>query len=101
MGMTTLLSITAMFAATRQLQPKQAYASCLDIWMVATMFFVFMSLMEFIIVHQFSLRGDKKRAQMIENYSRIAYPVTFLFFNIIYWPSILHEYLKEECQSHF
>ncbi|CAB4067417.1 GLRA2 [Lepeophtheirus salmonis] len=39
MGMTTLLTLTAMFGAVRNNVPKVSYVSYLDIWMVACIFF--------------------------------------------------------------
>merc|ERR1719419_449983 len=50
MGMTTLLTLTAMFSAVRQNVPKVSYVSFLDIWMLICMLFVFSCILEFIIV---------------------------------------------------
>ncbi|KAG8239938.1 hypothetical protein J437_LFUL019531, partial [Ladona fulva] len=49
-GMTLLLTLTAMFGAIRQLTPSVSYIKALDIWMVACILFVFLSLVEFAFV---------------------------------------------------
>ncbi|XP_065341022.1 glycine receptor subunit alphaZ1-like [Cloeon dipterum] len=48
--MTTLLTLTAMFAAVRQSTPSVSYVKALDIWMVACIFFVFLTLVEYTLV---------------------------------------------------
>ena len=53
MGMTTLLTLIAMFGATKKDTPKVSYISYLDIWMLACIIFVFVSMIEFVVVHQF------------------------------------------------
>ncbi len=50
MGMTTLLTLTAMFGAVRQEVPRVSYVSFLDIWMVACILFVFACILEFTVV---------------------------------------------------
>jgi len=48
--MTTLLTLTAMFAAVRQSTPSVSYVKALDIWMVVCIFFVFLTLVEYTLV---------------------------------------------------
>ncbi|XP_059472160.1 glycine receptor subunit alphaZ1-like [Neocloeon triangulifer] len=48
--MTTLLTLTAMFAAVRQSTPSVSYVKGLDIWMVVCIFFVFLTLVEYTLV---------------------------------------------------
>jgi len=49
MGMTTLLTLTAMFGAVRQNTPRVSYVSLLDAWMLASILFVFSAILEFVI----------------------------------------------------
>lgn len=86
MGMTTLLTLTAMFSAVRQEVPRVSYISFLDIWMVVCIIFVFACIMEFTVV-TYALRKERKGlADKIEVTSRIFIPVAFLLFNTCYWP---------------
>ena len=50
MAMTTLLTLAAMFGAVRQNTPRVSYVSALDIWMCGCMVFVFLTLLEYVIV---------------------------------------------------
>lgn len=97
MGMTTLLTTTAMFAAVRQSVPRHSYVTLLDIWMVSVMFFIFTIMLEFIIANVLCQRGRKELAAKIDASMRIVYPVTFLFFNVLYWPQILNSYHSDPC----
>jgi len=63
MGMTTLLTLTAMFSAVRQNVPRVSYISYLDIWMLTCMIFVFSCIMEFIVVTALSKFGHKKHSE--------------------------------------
>lgn len=47
MGMTTLLTLAAMFSAIATTTPRVSYSSKLDVWMVFCVIFVFGTLMEF------------------------------------------------------
>ena len=85
MGMTTLLTLTAMFGATRQNVPRVSYISYLDIWMVTCIIFVFASMIEFTVVHSLHKSNRKPHADFVERLMRIMIPVSFLGFNLIYW----------------
>merc|ERR1719402_1943812 len=61
MGMTTLLTLTAMFSSVRQNVPRVSYVSLLDIWMLVCMLFVFSCILEFIIVT--CLRRSEKKVE--------------------------------------
>ena len=101
MGMTTLLTVTAMFAAVRQTGPTYSYCSCLDIWMVSVMFFVFAVIVEFIFSNYFVLKGKKDMALKLDGITRIIYPIVFLFYNALYWPQVLNHYYEDPCESNF
>ncbi len=62
MGMTTLLTLTAMFGAVRQEVPRVSYVSFLDLWMVACILFVFACILEFAIVSWIGRAGNKRTA---------------------------------------
>ena len=67
MGMTTLLTLTAMFSAVRQSVPRVSYISFLDIWMLTSMIFVFSCILEFILVTCFNRTGHKRNGEKVRN----------------------------------
>ena len=88
MGMTTLLTLTAMFGSTRQNVPRVSYTSYLDIWMLTCILFVFSSMVEFVVV-QFCIKSKRLRsAKVVEHLMRVAIPVLFIIFNIMYWTKL-------------
>jgi len=108
MGMTTLLTLTAMFSSVRQNVPRVSYVSYLDIWMLTCMIFVFSCIMEFIVVTALTKFGQRKHGertpdlkyyehqqqlQKFELMSKIMLPFLFVLFNAIYWPILLTGYL--------
>jgi len=93
MGMTTMLTLTAMFSSVRQNVPRVSYISVLDVWCIICMVFVFSSLIEFIIITTCIRSGKKKKAEKFENWCKVLFPLLFFAVNIIYWPIILHGYL--------
>jgi len=50
MAMTTLLTLASMFGAVRQNTPKVSYVSALDVWMCSCIVFVFVVLLEYVII---------------------------------------------------
>ncbi|TRY74426.1 hypothetical protein TCAL_05021, partial [Tigriopus californicus] len=85
MTMTTLLTLTAMFAAVRSNVPRVSYVSFLDIWMFVCIVFVFLVIIHFIIVIML-LRLDRvKSANALEKLGAILIPVAFFSFNLLYW----------------
>jgi len=50
MAMTTLLTLAAMFGSVRQNTPRVSYVSALDVWMCGCIIFVFICLLEYVIV---------------------------------------------------
>ncbi|XP_023330045.1 glycine receptor subunit alpha-4 [Eurytemora carolleeae] len=90
MGMTTILTQTSMFSATRQHVPKVSYITWLDVWMLVCMIFVFSTMVEFIVVTVISRKKKKRLAVRIEKISRLLLPCLFLLFNLIYWPNIMY-----------
>ena len=92
MGMTTLLTLTAMCGSTRGSVPRVSYSSYLDIWMITCIIFVFGSIIEFVIVHSFYRNNRKSLGDWIERMMRITIPVVFLGFNIVYWYRMYNAY---------
>jgi len=89
MGMTTLLTLTAMFGAVRQSVPRVSYVSLLDVWMLACILFVFSAILEFVVVSRLLRRNDKERADRAEKAGRAIVAALFLVFNLIYWLSLI------------
>ncbi|XP_035702710.1 glycine receptor subunit alpha-4-like [Folsomia candida] len=59
-SMTTLLTLTAMFASVRETSPISSYVKALDVWMVSCIFSVFLTLLEFSIL-AWNDEKEKKR----------------------------------------
>jgi len=92
MGMTTLLTLTAMFSSVRQNVPRVSYISFLDIWMLMCMLFVFSCILEFIITTVFLRAGKKTHGDKFELLCKIFLPILFLLFNLSYWPVLMAGY---------
>jgi len=93
MGMTTLLTLTAMFSSVRQNVPRVSYVSLLDIWMLSCMIFVFSCILEFIVVTVHLRSGKKALGERIERVAKLVIPLAFLVFNLAYWPVVLVKYV--------
>ena len=103
MGMTTLLTVTAMFGSTRGSVPRVSYVSYLDIWMVTCIIFVFASMIEFTVVHTFYRYNRKTQGEQIEKIMRIVLAFMFLVFNLVYWYLLYIAYIESiwsSCSSH-
>eukprot|EP00058_Branchiostoma_floridae_P026044 XP_002611534.1 hypothetical protein BRAFLDRAFT_117187 [Branchiostoma floridae] len=59
LGITTVLTSTALFGVNRQTMPRFSYIRAMDIWMMVCISFVFGALVEFIAVH-FIFKRHKK-----------------------------------------
>lgn len=97
MGMMTLLTSTAMFAAVRQSVTRHSFVTMLDIWIASVMFFLFSILLEFVIANVMCQRGKKTQALQLDARMRIAYGAAFVIFNIVYWPNVLTSYHSDPC----
>ncbi|XP_046397112.1 glycine receptor subunit alpha-4-like [Ischnura elegans] len=65
--MTTLLTLTAMFAAVRQNTPSVSYVKALDIWMVVCILFVFLTLAEYTLVLRLAKNLRVRRSKKDES----------------------------------
>eukprot|EP00095_Tigriopus_kingsejongensis_P009947 maker-scaffold981_size73921-snap-gene-0.17 protein:Tk09947 transcript:maker-scaffold981_size73921-snap-gene-0.17-mRNA-1 annotation:"glycine receptor subunit alpha-4-like isoform x8" len=88
MTMTTLLTLTAMFAAVRSNVPRVSYVSYLDIWMFVCIVFVFSAIIHFIVVIALLRQGRKGWANHVEQGGTLMIPVAFLVFNLVYWSKL-------------
>ena len=88
LGMMTLLTLSAMFGSTRQNVPKVSYVSYLDIWMVTCIIFVFVSMIEFVVVQFLHKSQRNALGKLVERLMRILIPVFFVLFNIMYWAKL-------------
>ena len=88
MGMTTILTLTAMFNGVRQNVPRVSYVSYLDIWMVMCIIFVNSCMFEFVVVTFLTKLGREKLSNKTEERCRIVFPTIFCFFNLFYWPIV-------------
>ncbi|XP_061419094.1 glycine receptor subunit alpha-3-like isoform X1 [Lethenteron reissneri] len=110
LGITTVLTMTTQSTGARASLPKVSYIKAVDIWMATCLLFVFASLLEYAAVNVTSRQSQgfmkksikrsmpidpeieasarKKfiaRAQQIDTFSRLFFPLSFLVFNILYW----------------
>ena len=85
MGMMTLLTLTAMFGATRHSVPKVSYVSYLDIWMLSCILFVVGSIIEFVVVQYLQNTNRSKFAILVDQITQILMFVLFLTFSVLYW----------------
>ena len=85
MTMTTLLTLTAMFGSVRSNVPRVSYVTLLDVWMFASIVFVFLVIIHFIAVISLLRYNKDRAAERVENIGIIAIPILFIAFNWIYW----------------
>ena len=88
--MTTILTLTAMFSGVRHTVPKVSYISFLDIWMVICLLYVCFFMFEFILVVYLKSIKKEEASKYVEKKCRVVFPLTFLIFNVLYWPGIHH-----------
>nr|6CDU_A Chain A, chimeric alpha1GABAA receptor [synthetic construct]6CDU_B Chain B, chimeric alpha1GABAA receptor [synthetic construct]6CDU_C Chain C, chimeric alpha1GABAA receptor [synthetic construct]6CDU_D Chain D, chimeric alpha1GABAA receptor [synthetic construct]6CDU_E Chain E, chimeric alpha1GABAA receptor [synthetic construct]6CDU_F Chain F, chimeric alpha1GABAA receptor [synthetic construct]6CDU_G Chain G, chimeric alpha1GABAA receptor [synthetic construct]6CDU_H Chain H, chimeric alpha1 len=88
-GVTTVLTMTTLSISARNSLPKVAYATAMD-WFIAVCYaFVFSALIEFATVNYFTKRGVESVSK-IDRLSRIAFPLLFGIFNLVYWATYLN-----------
>nr|5OSA_A Chain A, Proton-gated ion channel,Gamma-aminobutyric acid receptor subunit alpha-1,Gamma-aminobutyric acid receptor subunit alpha-1 [synthetic construct]5OSA_B Chain B, Proton-gated ion channel,Gamma-aminobutyric acid receptor subunit alpha-1,Gamma-aminobutyric acid receptor subunit alpha-1 [synthetic construct]5OSA_C Chain C, Proton-gated ion channel,Gamma-aminobutyric acid receptor subunit alpha-1,Gamma-aminobutyric acid receptor subunit alpha-1 [synthetic construct]5OSA_D Chain D, Proton-g len=86
---TTVLTMTTLSISARNSLPKVAYATAMD-WFIAVCYaFVFSALIEFATVNYFT-KSQPARAAKIDRLSRIAFPLLFGIFNLVYWATYLN-----------
>ena len=75
----------AMFGSVRSNVPRVSYVSFMDVWMFASIVFVFLIIIHFIAVISLLRYNRKRAAERVENIGIIAIPILFMAFNWIYW----------------
>ncbi|CAI2354865.1 unnamed protein product [Caenorhabditis sp. 36 PRJEB53466] len=86
-GVNALLSMIFHFGSIMKNLPRVSYIKAIDVWMLSSMTFVFLSLIELAIVG-YKLQMQREKEHVIEKVDRIArfaFPAGFSIFNIIYW----------------
>merc|ERR1712007_90192 len=81
MAMTILLTLTSNFSSERRSVPRVSYVTCLDLWMVACIIFVFIELIEFSIIFLLNKTNFTLIAEKIDRTTRILLPLIFGVFN--------------------
>lgn len=105
LGVLTVLTMTTQSSGARESLPKVSYVKAIDVWMSVCLIFVFASLLEFAYVNVQSRRRNveilnerksifwktnvpldsRSRARRIDKLSRIFFPLSFGFFNLVFW----------------
>ncbi|CAO4378856.1 unnamed protein product [Caenorhabditis nigoni] len=86
-GVNALLSMIFHFGSIMKNLPKVSYIKAIDVWMLGSMLFVFLSLVELAVVG-YTLqrrRGKEHIVEIIDRFARYLFPAGFSLFNIIYW----------------
>jgi len=89
-AMTILLTLTSMFASERRSVPRVSCVTCLDMWMVACIVFVFVELVEFSSIFLCNKHTQSKLISVIDKTALIFLPIIFICFNLCYWPYLLN-----------
>ena len=89
-AMTILLTLTSMFASERRSVPRVSYVTCLDMWMVSCIVFVFLELVEFSAIFLLNAHTQSKLIQAIDKAALVLLPGVFICFNLWYWPYLLN-----------
>ena len=97
MFMTTLLTLVTLETSVARLMPPVNYLTVLDIWLVVSIMFVFICIIEFVIVTHLIRTEREEYAHKFEYACIICFPILFLIFNLLYWLEILPHYCLDEC----
>ncbi|EYC22050.1 hypothetical protein Y032_0018g3684 [Ancylostoma ceylanicum] len=85
-GVNALLSMIFHFGSIMRNLPRVSYIKAIDVWMLSSMTFVFLSLVELAIVGLKERRKDNRPTiQRIDNVAQLVFPAAFSIFNIAYW----------------
>ncbi|CAG7832574.1 unnamed protein product [Allacma fusca] len=92
--MSTLLTLTTMFAVVRQNTPNESYAKALDVWMLACMFFVFITLVEYAFL--LKLNSIKVKMKKNDDYDEEESSHGFGNWRKFNWRSLNFDILKKK-----
>lgn len=104
-GLLTVLAIMTQSSGEKTVVPKVSYVTALDIWMVMSLLFTSMALLEYSLVniqcqkHKNLMESEGRekrnkdkeeinyleRARFMDKCCKVIFPLVFLIFNIIYW----------------
>ena len=70
--------------------PRVSYVTCLDMWMVSCIVFVFVELVEFSFTFVLNGITQSKVVNVIDRAALVLLPGIFIAFNILYWPYLLN-----------
>ncbi|CAI5451265.1 unnamed protein product [Caenorhabditis angaria] len=85
-GVNALLSMIFHFGSIMKNLPRVSYVKAIDVWMLSSMTFVFLSLIELAIVgYKIHIQKDDSMIETIDRIARFLFPAAFSIFNIIYW----------------
>ena len=97
MFMTALLSLVAMDSSARHTMPQVNYLTLLDIWMMVCMVFVFICILEFILVTSLIRIEKQTIAVETELISRICIAILFVIWCLVYWCFMVPKYCLDGC----
>lgn len=116
LGLMTVLTMTTHTSGTHAMLPRVSYVKAIDIWMATCISFVFGSLLEFAYINVMSrklrrqqcsnnptsvilnqvpsslimYKDFRERARKADKFSRVAFPVSFILFNIFFWTFFIY-----------
>ncbi|XP_048775077.1 glycine receptor subunit alpha-2-like isoform X2 [Ostrea edulis] len=109
LGVICVLTMTTQSSGLRNSLPRVSYIKAIDIWMAIGLLFVFAALLEYAYInvqtrkHHKQPKNDElpeksvdtehkkkrvdlmKKARFVDKVSRIAFPVAYVIFNIVFW----------------
>ncbi|TMS40079.1 hypothetical protein L596_006504 [Steinernema carpocapsae] len=96
LGVNALLAMIFQFGSIMRSLPRVSYIKAIDVWILVSMTFIFLSLMELAIVGHYLKQEDASsdkgiskakvcRSEMIDRYAKLFFPAGYSIFNILYW----------------
>ncbi|KAK0398852.1 hypothetical protein QR680_002780 [Steinernema hermaphroditum] len=96
LGVNALLAMIFQFGSIMRSLPRVSYIKAIDVWILVSMTFIFLSLMELALVGHFlkqeestsrqSIQSFKiRKSEQIDQYAKLIFPAGYSIFNILYW----------------